>query len=158
MFGPVWRAYADEMIFGLAFVAYLIVVGVAAIDATFWSDLAWPAGLGALPFALVPRLRRFAPTAALILVCLLGLVVGGELVYRARYFGSDAITSPRAYSPIAVTAIPGFIRVSSDSNLTYTFTPGAETAINRDPWHINQQGFRDREVGVESHPGPFESS
>lgn len=155
MFSDVWQAYRDEIVFAFTMLGCSGIAALGIVNSNTWGELLVPCVLAALPFAVFSRLRRFAPTALWLLVSALAVVGTGELIYRARYFGNAALTDFRAYSPLNVTAVPGFRRLASDRALQYTLTPGAETIANGDPVRINAQGFRDYEIAAAKPPGTF---
>lgn len=155
MFAPIWQAYRDHLIFAAALAAYACVAGLCLVASATWAGLLAAPFAGAAAFLLVPTLRRFLPVFAMLALGALALLAGGELLFRARYFGTDAIRAFRDYSPLPVTALPGFTTPSDDPELGYLFTPHASARVNGKTWQINDDGFRDGPFAQDKAPGVF---
>ena len=110
--------------------------------------LALPIG-GALPFLFGRTLRRFLSVFLFVGLGGFGLLVTGELLFRARYFGAASIREFIAYSPLPPTALPDFLSPSGDPEIGDVFTPRARARFNGDLWEINEQGFRDEDFSEE---------
>lgn len=149
MFAPVRYAYRDHLIFSLALVAYVVGVALSLTGSDTWVGLLALPIAGALPFLLSRTLRRFLFVFLCVVLGGLGLLVMGELLFRARYFGTDSILEFIAYSPLPPTVLPGFVSPSGDPEMGDVFTPHARTRINGNLWEINDQGFRDKEFSEE---------
>lgn len=155
MFAPVWYAYRDHLIFASALIAYVVgaVLSLTASD-TRVGLLVLPIG-SALPFLFDRTLRRFLSVFLFVVLGGLGLLVTGELLFRARYFGVDSILEFIAYSPLPPTALPGFLSPSGDPEMGVVFTPRARAWFNGKLWEINDQGFRDADFSEEKPAGTF---
>jgi lysophospholipase L1-like esterase len=155
LFAPVRQAFGDHLIFAAALLGYLGVAGVGGVASNTWPQLlVWPI-LAAVPFFAVRPLRRFRGVFGAVLVGALVLAVGGELLFRARYFGTDALLHFTGYSPLPVTALPGMVSPSDDPEIGYVFTPGAAVVLNGKRWTINDSGFRDGDFSVDKAPGRY---
>ena len=155
MFAPVWQTYRDHLVFAAALLAYLVVVAPNLVVSKTWGQLLPLPLLGALPFLALPMLRRFLPLFLALVLGGAGLLAAGELLFRSRYLGAEAVSAFTSYSPLPVTVMPGFLSPSEDPELRFLFTPGAEGVFNGKSWKINEAGFRDDPLPGEKAPGVY---
>lgn len=155
MFSPVSQAYRDHLIFSAALAVYLVAAGIAIIASNTPTELVALPILGALPFFWLRPLRRFASVFSTLVLGALLIVAGGEVLFRLRYFSSDAIVHFTAYAPVPPTMTPGFVSRSKEPVLRYVFTPGAKAYFNDRLWEINEDGFRDRSFSARKQPGVY---
>jgi len=155
LFAPVWHAYRENLIFAAALIPYLAVSGLCVVASDTWGELLTLPGLGALPFLFAPALARFRGLFVSLVVGGVGVLVGGELLFRASYFGSDALLRVTSYSPMPVTALPRLWSPSADPDLGPILRPGATAMVNGETWEINDTGFRDRPFEPAKEPGRY---
>jgi lysophospholipase L1-like esterase len=84
-----------------------------------------------------------------------GALAVNEALFRARFFGTDALVHPLRYSPAPDTVLPGFIRESDDSVRGFELTPGFEGFWDGKAYTVNSWGYREREFTNRPAPGVF---
>lgn len=137
----VWRACRGSVVFHAALGLWAALSFVAFVWANTWLGIVGvPVAAG---IALLPLLRRRMSSFVVVLVCVPLWLAIGEFVFRAHFFGPDALANPTAYSPVSNFYMPGMVELSDDPVLGFELTPGFSGRFKGTDLELNPQGFRD---------------